>query len=90
MRARTSTIVAGVSFVDYNRAGVPLCEIVSEPDMRSAEEAAEYVRAIRHACRATSASATATWKRGRSAATPTCPSARAARRKLGTKTESRT
>jgi aspartyl-tRNA(Asn)/glutamyl-tRNA(Gln) amidotransferase subunit B len=38
---------AGVSFVDYNRAGVPLCEIVSEPDVRSAEEAAEYVRAIR-------------------------------------------
>jgi aspartyl-tRNA(Asn)/glutamyl-tRNA(Gln) amidotransferase subunit B len=37
----------GVSFVDYNRAGVPLCEIVSEPDIRSAEEAAEYVRALR-------------------------------------------
>ena len=38
---------SGVSFVDYNRAGVPLCEIVSEPDLRSADEAAEYVRAIR-------------------------------------------
>ena len=38
---------AGVSFVDLNRAGVPLCEIVSEPDVRSAEEAAEYVRAVR-------------------------------------------
>jgi aspartyl-tRNA(Asn)/glutamyl-tRNA(Gln) amidotransferase subunit B len=38
---------SGVSFVDYNRAGVPLCEIVSEPDMRSADEAAEFVRAIR-------------------------------------------
>ena len=38
---------AGVSFVDYNRAGVPLCEIVSEPDVRSAEEASEYVRAVR-------------------------------------------
>jgi aspartyl-tRNA(Asn)/glutamyl-tRNA(Gln) amidotransferase subunit B len=37
----------GVSFVDYNRAGVPLCEIVSQPDVRSAEEAAEYLRAIR-------------------------------------------
>jgi aspartyl-tRNA(Asn)/glutamyl-tRNA(Gln) amidotransferase subunit B len=35
------------SLVDYNRAGVPLCEIVSEPDLRSAEEAAEYVRALR-------------------------------------------
>jgi aspartyl-tRNA(Asn)/glutamyl-tRNA(Gln) amidotransferase subunit B len=38
---------SGVSFVDYNRAGVPLCEIVSEPDVRSADEAAEYLRAIR-------------------------------------------
>jgi aspartyl-tRNA(Asn)/glutamyl-tRNA(Gln) amidotransferase subunit B len=38
---------AGVSFVDYNRASVPLCEIVSEPDIRSAEEASEYVRAVR-------------------------------------------
>src|SRR5262249_44947130 len=38
---------ASKSLVDYNRAGVPLCEIVSEPDIRSADEAAEYVRAIR-------------------------------------------
>ncbi len=38
---------AGVSCVDYNRAGVPLCEIVSEPDLRSADEAAEYLRAVR-------------------------------------------
>ena len=38
---------SGVSFVDYNRAGVPLCEIVSEPEIRSADEAAEFVRAIR-------------------------------------------
>ncbi|MES1204523.1 MAG: Asp-tRNA(Asn)/Glu-tRNA(Gln) amidotransferase subunit GatB [Pseudomonadota bacterium] len=37
----------GYSLVDYNRAGVGLCEIVSEPDIRSAEEAAEYVRALR-------------------------------------------
>ncbi len=35
------------SLVDYNRSGVGLCEIVSEPDVRSAEEAAEYVRAMR-------------------------------------------
>jgi len=35
------------SLVDLNRAGVPLCEIVSEPEVRSADEAAEYVRAIR-------------------------------------------
>jgi aspartyl-tRNA(Asn)/glutamyl-tRNA(Gln) amidotransferase subunit B len=37
----------GVSLVDYNRAAVPLCEVVSEPDLRSSEEAAEYVRALR-------------------------------------------
>ena len=40
------------SLVDYNRSGVGLCEIVSEPDLRSAEEAAEYVRAMRGLVRA--------------------------------------
>jgi aspartyl-tRNA(Asn)/glutamyl-tRNA(Gln) amidotransferase subunit B len=43
---------SGVSYVDYNRAGVPLCEVVSEPELRSAEEAAEYVRAVRTLVRA--------------------------------------
>ena len=35
------------SFVDLNRTGVPLIEIVSEPDMRSAEEAVAYLKVIR-------------------------------------------
>ncbi|CCO23998.1 Asp-tRNA(Asn)/Glu-tRNA(Gln) amidotransferase subunit GatB [Maridesulfovibrio hydrothermalis] len=35
------------SFVDLNRTGVPLIEIVSEPDMRSADEAVAYLKALR-------------------------------------------
>ena len=38
----------GVSFVDYNRACVPLIEIVSEPDMRGAAEAVAYLKAMRN------------------------------------------
>jgi len=34
------------SYVDVNRCGVPLIEIVSEPDIRSAEEAAAYLRRL--------------------------------------------
>ncbi|MCY4247892.1 MAG: Asp-tRNA(Asn)/Glu-tRNA(Gln) amidotransferase subunit GatB [Chloroflexi bacterium] len=37
----------GGSLVDYNRAGVPLLEIVSEPDLRSAAEAEAYARKLR-------------------------------------------
>ncbi|SMC79573.1 aspartyl/glutamyl-tRNA(Asn/Gln) amidotransferase subunit B [Desulfocicer vacuolatum DSM 3385] len=36
----------GKSMVDLNRTGVPLVEIVSEPDMRSAEEAGAYLRKL--------------------------------------------
>ncbi|HSH05637.1 MAG TPA: Asp-tRNA(Asn)/Glu-tRNA(Gln) amidotransferase subunit GatB [Anaerolineae bacterium] len=39
------------SLVDYNRAGVPLLEIVSEPDMRSVEEARAYATKIRQIVR---------------------------------------
>ncbi|HVK76830.1 MAG TPA: Asp-tRNA(Asn)/Glu-tRNA(Gln) amidotransferase subunit GatB [Kofleriaceae bacterium] len=34
------------SLVDLNRAGVPLCEVVTQPDLRSADEASEYMRAL--------------------------------------------
>ena len=39
------------SLVDYNRTGVPLVEIVSEPDMRSGVEAAEYAQELRRIMR---------------------------------------
>jgi aspartyl-tRNA(Asn)/glutamyl-tRNA(Gln) amidotransferase subunit B len=38
---------ADYALVDYNRAGVPLVEVVSEPDMRSAEEARAYLTELR-------------------------------------------
>jgi aspartyl-tRNA(Asn)/glutamyl-tRNA(Gln) amidotransferase subunit B len=39
------------SYVDYNRSGVGLVEIVSEPDMRSSEEAVAYLKALRQILR---------------------------------------
>lgn len=36
----------GAAFIDYNRGGVPLIEIVTEPDFRSAEEATEYLEKL--------------------------------------------
>ena len=39
------------SLVDYNRAGVPLVEIVSEPDLRTGQEAAEYAQELRRIVR---------------------------------------
>ncbi|PTQ94869.1 aspartyl/glutamyl-tRNA(Asn/Gln) amidotransferase subunit B [Mucilaginibacter yixingensis] len=39
------------SLIDLNRAGVPLVEIVSEPDLRSAEEAGQYLTEIRRLVR---------------------------------------
>ena len=47
---------AAHSLVDYNRAGVPLVEIVSAPDIRSAEQAREYVEELRDVLVATGAS----------------------------------
>mgnify|MGYP000058273162 CR=1 FL=1 len=42
------THFAGESLVDYNRAGTPLMEIVSEPDMYSADDAFAYLNSLRH------------------------------------------
>lgn len=39
------------SLVDYNRAGIPLMEIVSEPDLRSGVEAAQYMQELRRIVR---------------------------------------
>jgi aspartyl-tRNA(Asn)/glutamyl-tRNA(Gln) amidotransferase subunit B len=45
------THINGGSLVDLNRAGVPLLEIVSQPDMRSIEEARAYAEALREILR---------------------------------------
>ena len=47
---------AGHTLVDYNRSGVPLLEIVSEPDLRSSDEARAYVDELRGVLLATGAS----------------------------------
>jgi aspartyl-tRNA(Asn)/glutamyl-tRNA(Gln) amidotransferase subunit B len=44
-------IAGGATHVDLNRAGVPLLEIVSEPDLRSAAEAVAYLRTLRSVLR---------------------------------------
>jgi aspartyl-tRNA(Asn)/glutamyl-tRNA(Gln) amidotransferase subunit B len=44
------------TLIDLNRAGTPLIEIVSEPDLRSAADAADYLRKLREIVRAVGAS----------------------------------
>jgi aspartyl-tRNA(Asn)/glutamyl-tRNA(Gln) amidotransferase subunit B len=44
--AGKNTHVGAFSHVDLNRAGVPLCEVVSAPELTSSEEAAEFMRAL--------------------------------------------
>ncbi len=46
--AGKSTHFGQYTLINYNRAGIPLLEIVSGPDLRSAQEAAEYAKTIRN------------------------------------------
>ena len=77
---------AAQSFVDLNRAGVPLMEIVSEPDLRSADEAREYAMALRTLLRTIGASE-AEMEKGQLRAEPNISIRRAGSEGLGVKTE---
>jgi aspartyl-tRNA(Asn)/glutamyl-tRNA(Gln) amidotransferase subunit B len=74
------------SFVDLNRAGVPLMEIVSEPDLRSADEAREYAVALRTLLRTIGASE-AEMEKGQLRAEPNISIRRVGSEELGVKTE---
>jgi aspartyl-tRNA(Asn)/glutamyl-tRNA(Gln) amidotransferase subunit B len=74
------------SFVDLNRAGVPLMEIVTEPDLRSADEARDYAVALRTLLRTVGASE-AEMEKGQLRAEPNISLRRAGTEQLGVKTE---
>ena len=57
------------SYVDLNRCGTPLIEIVSEPDMRSSDEAYAYITEVKQTI-SLSKSRPATWRKANFAATP--------------------
>ena len=51
LHAGETIIDAAYSLLDYNRAGIPLIEIVTEPDIRSAEEAQVFLERLRNILR---------------------------------------
>jgi len=74
------------SYVDLNRAGVPLMEIVTEPDIRSADEARDYAVELRAVLRAIGV-ATADMEKGQMRVEPNISIRRAGSEELGKKTE---
>jgi len=74
------------SFVDLNRAGVPLMEIVSEPDIRSADEARDYAQEMRTLLRTIGASE-AEMEKGQLRCEPNISIRRYGSDDLGVKTE---
>jgi aspartyl-tRNA(Asn)/glutamyl-tRNA(Gln) amidotransferase subunit B len=74
------------SFVDLNRAGVPLMEIVSEPDIRSAEEARDYAMELQALLRTIGAS-NADMEKGQMRAEPNISIRPTGSTELGVKTE---
>jgi aspartyl-tRNA(Asn)/glutamyl-tRNA(Gln) amidotransferase subunit B len=78
--------MAKESFVDLNRAGIPLMEIVTEPDLRSADEARDYAIALRTLLRTIGASE-AEMEKGQLRAEPNISIRRVGAEELGVKTE---
>jgi aspartyl-tRNA(Asn)/glutamyl-tRNA(Gln) amidotransferase subunit B len=74
------------SFVDLNRAGVPLMEIVSEPDIHSADQARDYAQALRTLLRTIGASE-AEMEKGQLRCEPNISIRRYGTDDLGVKTE---
>ena len=72
--------------IDLNRAGVPLIEIVSEPELRSAEEAGAYLRKLRQLLRCVEAS-DADMEKGQLRCDANVSLRRRGETKLGTRTE---
>src|SRR2546421_1752388 len=74
------------SYVDLNRAGVPLMEIVTEPDIRSADQARDYAMELRTLLRTIGASE-ADMEKGQLRAEPNISIRRQGSEELGVKTE---